>query len=240
MNMESRPPRPYVALASYRGEFKTGVIPMNINYPYITEYIQNSMPKKGGLLAELEQYAKEHHTPISQPETLRFIEVMCHVVKPKNILEIGTAIGYSAIALAEISEDIQITTIEKSEEMADIARENIKRANLQNRINVIHGDANKILPTFDSEMFDLIFMDAAKGQYIQFLPHCINTLKSGGTLISDNILFEGMVATDELWKKRKCTIIRNLREYIKEIMNNSQLETSILPLGDGVAVSYKV
>ena len=224
---------------------------MNINYPYITEYIQNSTPAKTGLLHELEQYAREHHVPISQPETLRFIEVMCHISKPKKILEIGTAIGYSAIALAIAIDkggnsqgEFQIITIEKSEDMANIARENIAKfvgdAHPGGpKIKVITGDANEILPTFNNQMFDLIFMDAAKGQYIQFLPHCINTLKVGGVLISDNILFEGMVATDDLWKKRKCTIIRNLREYIKEIMCNDRLETSILPLGDGVAVSYK-
>jgi len=227
---------------------------MNINYPYITEYIQSSTPEKLGLLKELEQYAHQHHVPISQPETLRFIEVICNIAKPKRILEIGTAIGYSAIALATAIDNVQctmynnggnsqsefqITTIEKSETMANIARENIEKANLQNRITVITGDANEILPTLADETFDLIFVDAAKGQYIQFLPHCIRTLQKGGILISDNILFEGMVATDELWKKRKCTIIRNLREYIKEIMDNNQLDTSILPLGDGVALSYK-
>ena len=211
-----------------------------INYDYITEYIQQSMPKSTGLLKELEDYARENHIPISQPETLRFIEVICSIAKPKKILEIGTAIGYFAIAAASWSEDTHITTIEKSEDMANIARQNIADAGLENRIQVITGDANDILPTLDSQQFDLIFLDAAKGQYIQFLPHCIRILKQNGILISDNVLYQGMVATDELWKKRKCTIIRNLREYIKEIMDNDMLKTAIIPIGDGVAISHKL
>jgi len=212
---------------------------MNINYDYITEYIQQVTPPKTGLLKELEDYGREHHVPISQPETLRLIEVLCSIAKPKRILEIGTAIGYFAIAATGWSNDIHITTIEKSETMAAIARENIETAGLNNRIEIIVGDANDILPTFD-DCFDLIFLDAAKGQYIQFLPHCIRLLYPNGILISDNVLYQGMVATDELWKKRKCTIIRNLREYIKEIMDNDKLKTSILPLGDGVAISHKL
>ncbi|MCL2837481.1 MAG: O-methyltransferase [Oscillospiraceae bacterium] len=212
---------------------------MNINYPYINEYIQKSTPQKTGLLKELETYAEKNNVPISQPETLRFIEVICSIAKPKKILEIGTAIGYSAIAIAELSSEIDIKSIEKSESMATIARENISAAKLDNQIEVITGDAKDVLSEFSDSSFDLIFMDAAKGQYLQFLPHCIRILRNGGILISDNILYQGMVATDELWVKRKCTIIRNLREYITEIMDNDKLDTSILPLGDGVAISYK-
>ena len=224
---------------------------MPINHDYITEYIRSSIPKPTGLLADLETYAAENHVPISQPETLRFIQVLCSITKPKRILEIGTAIAYFAINAASWSDDIQITTIEKSEEMANIARENIAAAKLENRIQLIHGDAKDILPELVgrdalgtpqksiTEQFDLIFLDAAKGQYMNFLPYCINLLKTDGILISDNVLFDGMVATDELWKKRKCTIIRNLREYIKEIMDNDRLETAIIPIGDGVAISYK-
>jgi len=212
---------------------------MNINYDYITEYIQKSTPSKTGLLNELETYAAANNVPISQPETLRFIEVICSIAKPRKILEIGTAIGYSAIAIAELSSEIHIKSIEKSEDMAKLAKENIAAAKLDNQIEVITGDAKDILPEFADNDFDLIFMDAAKGQYLQFLPHCIRVLRNGGILISDNILYQGMVATDELWVKRKCTIIRNLREYIKEIMDNDKLDTSILPLGDGVAISHK-
>ena len=211
-----------------------------INYPYITEYIRNSTPQNVGILQELEQYAAVRHIPISQPETLRFLEVMCAITKPKKILEIGTAIGYSSIAMAQVSENSYIITVEKSEDMAEIARKNIVAAGLNERIDVITSDAADVLPTFSDNTFDLIFLDAAKGQYNRFLPHCIRVLHEGGVLISDNVLYQGTVATDELWIKRKCTIIRNLREYIKEIMENNQLKTSILPLGDGVAVSYRI
>jgi len=223
-----------------------------INYPYITEYIRENTPKLNGILAELEDYAWEHHVPISQPETLRFIEILAAIHKPRKILEIGTAIGYFAIAMAINNEQLtmnsdggnsqsefQIVTIEKSEDMANIARGNISAAGLDSRIEVITGDAKDVLPTLEDGEFDLIFLDAAKGQYLQFLPHCVRVLRNGGVLVSDNVLFDGMVATDELWKKRKCTIIRNLREYIKEIMDNDKLKTAVIPIGDGVAVSYK-
>jgi len=210
-----------------------------INYPYITEYIRDNTPKLDGILEELEAYARENHVPISQPETLRFIKVLAAIHKSRKILEIGTAIGYFAIAAAGWTSDIQITSIEKSEDTAKLAIENITTVDLNSQIDVMVGDAKDILPTIEDESFDLIFLDAAKGQYLQFLPHCIRILRTGGVLISDNVLFDGMVATDELWKKRKCTIIRNLREYIKEIMDNDKLNTSLIPLGDGVAVSYK-
>ena len=212
---------------------------ININYPYITDYIRQNICPRVGILAEMEQYAKLNNVPISQPEAIRFIEVMCRIIRPERILEIGTAIGYSSIAMAKAAGGVQIVTVEKSEEMFKIAKANIAAENLEGRINVIYSDALDVLKNLDSK-FDMIFMDAAKGQYMQFLPDVIRLLKSGGVLISDNVLYQGMVATDDLFVKRKCTIIKNLREYITEISQSPLLDTSILPLGDGVAISYKL
>lgn len=194
------------------------------------------MKKSEGLLAEIESYAKEHEVPIAQPETIRLIENMLLFSGAKRVLEIGAAIGYSSIIMA--SSGAHVTTIERDENVFEALFSNIKKAGYENQIDVHCGDALEILEGIDGE-FDFIFVDAAKGQYLEFLPHCMRLLKKGGIIFSDNILYKGMVATDELYQRRKVTIIKRLRKYLDTICNMPELNTVIVPVGDGAAISYK-
>lgn len=211
----------------------------NINYEYIIRYLRDTLPASEGLIRELEEYAKKNEVPISQPESIRMIEVLLKMMNAKKILEVGSAIGYSAIRMS-CACGAEVVTIELSEEMAKIARENIQRAGLEKKIELICGDAKDVLPQIKGENeFDMIFVDAAKGQYMEFFPHCMRLLRKGGILISDNVLYKGMTATDELVVRRKITIVRRLREYLDMLSDNKQLSTAILPIGDGVAISFK-
>lgn len=210
-----------------------------ICYDYVNNYIRETIHKNEGILKELEEYATLHHVPIIQPEVARLLTVTGKLVKPTKILEIGTAIGYSAILMAEVLEiGGKIDTIDRSEKMILLAKDNIKRAGMEDRINIITGDALDVLQCLD-KTYDLIFMDAAKGQYSEFLPECLRMLKSGGVLFSDNVLYKGMVASDELIVFRKKTIVKRMREYLEIICNSKELDSSIIPIGDGVAISYK-
>lgn len=211
----------------------------NINYEYIIRYLRNTIPKSEGLLLEMEKYAKVNEVPISQPESIRMIEVLLKMMNAKKILEIGSAIGYSAIRMSRAS-DAEVITVELSCEMADIAEENIKKACLSQKIKLIRGDGVKVLENMEGEgLFDAVFVDAAKGQYMEFFPHCERLLKKGGLLISDNILYKGMTATDELVVRRKITIVRRLRAYLEMLKENKAFTTAIIPIGDGVALSFK-
>jgi len=210
-----------------------------INYDYINEYIRKTIKKSDGLLSELEDFAKENHVPIIQPEVAKLLLVVGRLVKPERILEVGTAIGYSAIILSSfLKPGGKIDTIERYELMIERASANIKKANLENTINIINGDAVDVLKNLDKK-YDMIFLDAAKGQYPEFFPECMRMLKSGGLLFSDNVLYKGMIANDELVVRRKKTIVKRMRDFLTEICSNEELDTSIIPIGDGVALSYK-
>lgn len=211
----------------------------NINYEYITRYIRGTIRQSEGHIREMEEYAKLHEVPISQPESIRMIEVLLELSRAERVLEVGSAIGYSAIRMCGAA-GCDVVTVELSEEMADIAEGNIARAGLEDKIRLIRGDAKEVLPRLaEAEKFDMIFVDAAKGQYNEFFPHCMKMLKKGGLLISDNILYKGMTATDELVVRRKVTIVRRLRSYLDMLCGDSRLSTAILPIGDGVALSFK-
>lgn len=209
----------------------------NINYEYITRYIRRTMKKNEGLLGEIEQYAKINDVPIAQPETIKLIENLIRISPSKKVLEIGSAIGYSSIIMANAGADV--TTIERDENMFEPLFSNIEKSGHADNIHVHKGEALEILDTLD-EQYDFIFVDAAKGQYLEFLPHCMRMLKVGGVMFSDNILYKGMVATDELYKRRKVTIIRRLRKYLDTICNMDELNTVIVPIGDGAAISYRL
>jgi len=216
-----------------------------INYSYIVEYIRAlHMPPSSDVLLDIEhKIANEiEHWPIIKPEVADFMKVLLSLIKPQNILEIGTAIGYSSILMSEfLGRDGHITTIERFPYMFDIAKENIKKANLESMITLLEGDASEILPTLNSDTYDLIFMDCGKGQYINFLPDCIRLLKSNGLLITDNVLHKGAVARSRyLIDRRQRTTHSRLREFLWTITHSSSLRSSVLPIGDGVALSYKI
>ncbi len=209
----------------------------NINYDYILRYIRDTLPESEGQLKEMEDYAKEHSVPISQPESIRFLEIIIKIANAKKILEVGSAIGYSAIRMSNAAGG-EVTTIELSDEMADIAEENIKSAGLSDRITLIRGDAREVLPNIEGE-FDLIFVDAAKGQYAEFFQQSRRLLKKGGIMVSDNVLYKGMTATDELLIHRKITLVRRLRSYLEMLKENKEFSTALIPIGDGVALSFR-
>lgn len=210
-----------------------------ICYDYINNYIRDTIQKNDGILKELEEYAALYHVPIIQPEVAKLLLVTGKLLKPMRILEVGTAIGYSAILMSKILEPGgKIDTIDRSEKMIFLAKENIKKAELEDNINIITGDALDVLQCLEKK-YDLIFMDAAKGQYSEFLTECLRMLKPGGVLFSDNVLYKGMVACDDLIVFRKKTIVKRMREYLHTICNSESLETTIIPIGDGVAISYK-
>lgn len=212
---------------------------MNINYPYITEYIRGLLPERKGQLSamETEAAAEESYVPIAEPETAQFLRVLINITGAKKILEIGTGMGYSAIVMASCRDDIEITTIERYDKVAARARVNVQNADLADRITILEGDAADILPTLKGE-YDMVFLDAAKGQYLAFLPILKGLLKKGGLLVSDNVLYKGMTASRELLVRRKITIVKRLRMFLKALYDDNTLETSVLPLGDGVALSY--
>ena len=216
---------------------KNAIVP-----PYITKWLRDNTAQSDPLLRELEQYAAENNVPIAEPETARFLSVMCKIAKPKRVLEIGTAIGYSAIITARsMDEDGKILTLEYDAQTAEIARENIKRGGLADKIEVVCADAKDYLSYIDEdECMDMIFLDGPKAHYVYMLDDCVRLLKRGGMLISDNVLYKGMTADDEHIIRRKITIVERLREYIDALVNHPELETSLLPLGDGVTVSVKI
>ena len=210
-----------------------------IVYPYITSYIRGEIPERKGFLRELEEYAEKHSVPIVQPETAKFLETMMCLKRPARILEVGCAIGYSAILMSQyLADGGSITTLEWDAETAEIARKNIERAGLSDKIKVVLGDAKDIVPSLTGE-YDVIFLDGPKAHYIYMLNDCIRLLKKGGMLISDNILYKGMIADDEHVIRRKITIVKRLRRFISAQMQREELETVILPLGDGVTVAVK-
>ena len=209
-----------------------------ICFDYINGYIRQTIKKNGGILRELEAFARENQIPIIHPEVASLLRILGLTLKPYRILEIGTAIGYSSILLSSVLQPKgKIDTIDRYELMIERARNNIK-SGLTDVINIINGDAADILKHLDKQ-YDMIFLDAAKGQYLEFLPECLRVLKKGGLLISDNVLYKGMIANDDLVVKRKKTIVKKMRIYLDTICNTNELETSILPVGDGLAISYK-
>lgn len=191
-------------------------------------------------LENLEQYALEKRVPIIRREMQSFIKMFLALNQPKRILEVGTAIGFSTLLMCEYGpKDLEIVTIENYEKRIPIAKENFRKAQREKQITLLEGDAGKILKELDGS-FDMIFMDAAKGQYINWLPDVMRLMKKGGVLISDNVLQEGdIIESHYLVERRNRTIYKRMREYLYELKHNPALVTSVLPLGDGVTVSVK-
>ena len=192
------------------------------------------------IIETIEQEALDTFVPIIRKETQSFLKVLLMMKKPIRILEVGTAVGFSAILMSEyMPEDGHITTIENYEKRIPIAQENFKRAGYEDKITLIQGDALEVMKELEGP-YDFIFMDAAKGQYIHYLPEALRLLEKGGVLMSDNVLQDGDIIESRFAvERRNRTIHSRMREYLYELKHHEQLQTSILPLGDGVALSIK-
>ncbi|MBQ9887411.1 MAG: O-methyltransferase [Lachnospiraceae bacterium] len=206
-----------------------------------TDYINSLDTGDGDIVRSIAREAEETFVPIIRKETASLLKTLLEIKQPKKILEVGTATGYSALIMSEhIPAGSTITTIEKYEKRIPIARENFRRAGKEDVITLLEGDAADILAGLDGE-YDFIFMDAAKGQYLNFLPHILRLLVPGGILISDNVLQDGdIIESRYAVTRRNRTIHTRMREYLYEIKHNELLQTSIITIGDGVALSVRL
>ena len=217
-------------------QISNGILP-----DYMISYLREKLPERRDEILNLEEYAKENIVPIIQPEIANLLKFIVATVGAKKILEIGTAIGYSALIFEEsIIGEGKITSIEINQEKAEIAKKNISeyKTNELVDIEVLTGDALDILPEI-KEKYDIIFIDAGKSHYIKYFDLTNKLLEGNGIIISDNVLYKGMISSDHLVVKRKRTIVRNMREYIDYITSKENFFTTILPLGDGIAISKK-
>lgn len=203
-------------------------------------YIHSLESPESPLLEAIEQEALDTFVPIIRKETQSFLKVLLLMKKPVRVLEIGTAVGFSALLMSEyMPENGHITTVENYKKRIPIARENFKRAGKEEQITLIEGDALAVMKELDGP-YDFIFMDAAKGQYIHYMPEVIRLLAPEGVLVSDNVLQDGDIIESRFAvERRNRTIHSRMREYLYELKHNEHLQTSILPLGDGIALSVK-
>jgi len=206
----------------------------------IRDYIHSLEPSQGQLCEEIAQAALEKDVPIIKKETAALLKTMVAAKQPRAILEVGTAVGYSALLMAGVMPaDCTITTIEKYEPRIPVAKENFRRAGMEDRITLLEGDAEEFLQKLEGP-YDFIFMDAAKGQYIHWLPMIMRLLPEGGMLFSDNVLQDGnIVQSRYAVERRDRTIHTRMREYLYTLKHMDELESSIVPIGDGVAISVK-
>lgn len=212
-----------------------------INDERMSTFINSFNTGNTPFLNDLEEYAIKTNVPIIRPQMQNFMKVLLELKKPMNILEVGCAIGFSALLMAEYGpKDCKITTIEKYEPRIPIAKENFKKAGRENQITLLEGDAMDILKELDGQ-YDLIFMDASKGQYINFLPDILRLMPTGGVLLSDNVLQDGNVLESRFAViRRDRTIHSRMRDYLYELTHNPSLRTDIMPIGDGITLSIKI
>ena len=206
----------------------------------ITEYIRSLMKEEKNDLSHIESEARVNHVPIVKPETKELLRTLVLLKKPMKILEVGAAVGFSSLYMNSYQpEGGTIITIERNEKRIKKAKENIKNQGKEEQITLLEGDAIEILKGLDGS-FDLIFVDAAKGQYINYLPEILRLMPKGGLLITDNILQEGeLVESRYVVTRRDRTIHTRIREYVYELTHNDNLITSIVPIGDGITLSVK-
>ena len=200
----------------------------------LVTYINSLDTGNTKVLDEIEREALDSYVPIIRKEMQSFLKLLLAMNRPKRILEVGTAVGFSSILMAEYApKDCKIVTIENYEKRIPIARANFVRAGKEKQIALLEGDA--------ADVYDLIFMDAAKGQYIHFMPDILRLLKTGGTLVSDNVLQDGdIIESHYAVTRRNRTIYKRMREYLYELAHREDLVTAVLPVGDGITVSTKV
>ena len=211
----------------------------NIVNGKVENYIRETLKPSQGLLRDLELYAEEISVPIIHKEVADLLRVILKLKRPKKILELGCAIGYSSLFFADVLDgDVEIVTTERNPIMLERAQDNIKKAGMEDRIKILVGDAEETLKDLEGT-FDMIFIDAAKGHYKMFFDMLIGKLNHGGIVISDNILYKGMIASDDYVVRRKKTIVKRMRTYLDYICDLEGISTSLIPIGDGLAISYK-
>ena len=208
----------------------------------ITEYLHSLETSRGELLDTIEKKAIEDGVPIIRSETAALLRSLTAALRPENILEIGTAVGYSALQMCQVMpENCHITTIEKYEKRIPEAKENFRQAGEESRITFLEGDADMWLKELKGKQFDLVFMDAAKGQYLNWLPLLLDLMPVGAVLISDNVLQDGDVVQSRFAvQRRNRTIHSRMREYLYELKHMEEFETAVIPIGDGVTISTRI
>ena len=206
----------------------------------LNTYINSLDSENPAFLMELEEAAHRNYVPVIRTETQNLLKLLLAMNRPKRILEVGTAVGFSALLMEYFNPaDCKITTIENYQKRIPIARENFRKAGKGKVIDLLEGDAAQVLKTL-TEPYDFIFMDAAKGQYIHFLKDVMRLLEPGGVLVSDNVLQEGDIIESRFAvTRRNRTIHKRMRDYLYELSHMEELTTSVLPVGDGVTVSVR-
>ena len=205
----------------------------------IRTFIENLLPAENEIEQELRNYAKEYHVPILRRDAAAFLRTIVSIKKPMRILEVGTAIGYSALIMSHAAPLSHIDTVEIDMDSVVLARQNIKKAGKENQIRVIAGDGNEVLAAL-TKPYDMIFMDAAKGQYVYLYDDVLRLLNEGGLLLCDNCIFYGKVLDKpEETNHKHRTIVTNMRAFLERMMADRRLEASLLDVGDGMAVACK-
>ncbi|GAA6478817.1 O-methyltransferase [Enterocloster aldenensis] len=208
----------------------------------IRDYLHSLESSQGVLLDTIEKEALEAYVPIIKRETASLLRTMVAALKPARILEIGTAVGYSALLMCQaMPRECHITTIEKYGKRIPVARRNFKMAGEEGRITLLEGDADELLKELEGRSFDLVFMDAAKGQYLHWLPLLLKVMPVGAVLISDNVLQDGDIVESRFAvQRRNRTIHSRMREYLHTLKHMEELETAVIPIGDGVTISTRI
>ena len=208
----------------------------------IRDYLHSLESSQGVLLDTIEKEALEAYVPIIKRETASLLRTMVAALKPARILEIGTAVGYSALLMCQaMPRECHITTIEKYGKRIPVARRNFKKAGEEGRITLLEGDADVLLKELEGRSFDLVFMDAAKGQYLHWLPLLLKVMPVGAVLISDNVLQDGDIVESRFAvQRRNRTIHSRMREYLHTLKHMEELETAVIPIGDGVTTSTRI
>ncbi len=207
---------------------------------HVEQYLESLRPTREGLIKEMEIYASENHVPIMEQTSLEILLQLLSFLNPKRILEIGTAIGYSAIRMAEQLPETVIMTVERDEIRYREALSNIEKSGYSDRITVFFGDAFELAEELKQQgPYEALFIDAAKGQYQKFFNEFYSVIEAQGVIFSDNILFRGMVAEDEIEEKRFRSMVKKIRLYNEFLISHPELRTTIYPVGDGLAVSQR-
>ena len=214
---------------------------MVISDKTLYDYIDSLLPMRKGELGDIQIYGYENDYPIIPKDSVGLMAVILGLVKPKEILELGTAIGFSACFMSDyLEKGGKVTTVDRYPEMIEEAKENIKRLGKTDSIRMIEGDINEVVSTLKGS-YDVIFMDGGKGQYINILPDCLRLLRVGGILIADDVMLDGEIGKERLEiKRRNRTTWTRLREFLNELCTNDSLETSLLTIGGGMAICRKL